>query len=71
MGTLNIRIDDELERELDRIARARRRTRSDLVREMLRRELALEAFEEARRRLVPKAERAGYVTDEDVFEDLA
>ena len=71
MGTLTIRIDDGLEAELERIARARHRTKSELVRDMLRRNLALEAFEEARKRLVPLAEKAGYVTDEDVFRDIS
>ena len=30
-----------------------------------------EKFEEARRRIVPHAEKAGYLTDEDVFRDIS
>jgi predicted transcriptional regulator len=71
MGTLTIRIDDQLEAELEQLAKARHRSKSDLAREMLRRNLALESFEEARRRLVPLAEKAGYLTDEDVFKDVS
>lgn len=71
MGTLTIRLDNKLDRELARIAKKQKRTKSELAREMLRRNLALEAFEEARRRLVPLAERAGYLTDEDVFRDFS
>lgn len=67
MGSLTIRIDDELETQLNRIAKETHRTKSDLVRDMLRRQTALAAFELARERLVPLAEKAGYLTDEDVF----
>ena len=71
MSTLTIRLDDELDAQLNRLARQTHRTKSELVREMLRREAALAAFEEARERLVPLAEAAGYLTDEDVFRDIA
>ncbi len=67
MGSLTIRIDDELETRLNRIAKETHRNKSDLVRDMLRRQTALAAFELARERLVPLAEKAGYLTDEDVF----
>ena len=36
MGILTIRIDDELENDLDRLAKVQHRTKSDLAREMLR-----------------------------------
>ncbi len=71
MGTLTIRIDDELEAELQRLADAAHRTKSDLAREMLRRHLALARFRELRRRAIPFAEAAGYLTDDDVFRDVS
>ncbi len=66
-GTLTIRLDKELE---DLLARASRRTgknRSEIVREALRRQVRLEAFEDLRRRIMPFAEARGYLTDEDIF----
>jgi predicted transcriptional regulator len=71
MGTLTIRIDDELEKDLDRLAKARHRTKSDLAREMLRKRIAVERFRELRRKALPLAEAAGYVSDEDVFRDIS
>jgi predicted transcriptional regulator len=71
MATLTIRLDDKPDRELARLARRQKRTKSDLAREMLRRRLLVERFEEARRRIVPHAERAGHPTDEDVFHDVS
>jgi len=66
-STVTIRLDDELERELDQLSRESGRSRSDLVREALRRRLALARFERARHALMPLADAHGYLTDEDVF----
>jgi hypothetical protein len=41
------------------------------VRVALRRQLALDAFDDIRRRAMPFAEAAGYLTDEDVFRDVS
>jgi predicted transcriptional regulator len=71
MSTLTIRLDDQLDQQLNRLAAQMHRTKSDLVREMLRREAALAAFEQARTVLVPLAEQAGYLTDEDIFRDFS
>ncbi len=71
MATLTIRIDDELEKDLDQLAKVQHRTKSDLAREMLRKDIAVEKFRELRRKALPLAEAAGYVTDEDVFRDIS
>ena len=68
-STLTIRLDEELDQILSQLAGEQKRTKSELVREMLRRESVLAAFEQGRQRIVPLAERAGYLTDEDVFRD--
>ena len=70
-AALTIRLDRDLDRQLDRVAAATGRSRSDLVRDALRRQLALTQFEQLRRRLVPFAEARGYLTDEDVFRDVS
>lgn len=71
MGTLTIRIDEQLERDLDKLAKSLHRTKSDLARDMLRKRIAVERFRELRRKALPLAEAAGYVTDEDVFRDIS
>ena len=48
----------------------RRRARSEVVRDALRRQLSLMRFERTRRRLAPYVAR-GYLTDEDVFRDVS
>lgn len=71
MGTLTIRIDDELDRDLEQLAEAQHRTKSDLAREMLRKRIAVERFRELRRKSLPLAEAAGYVIDEDIFREIS
>ena len=71
MSAVTIRLDPKLQRELDRLCRRLGRTRSELVRDALRRQIALLRFEEGRSRAMPYAEAAGYLTDEDVFRDVS
>ena len=71
MSAVTIRLDSKLQRELDRLCHRLGRTRSEVVRDALRRQIALLRFDEGRRRLMPSAEAAGYLTDEDVFRDVS
>lgn len=71
MGTLTIRLDDKLERELERLAKQTGRPKSELAREALRKQLAIQRFRKLRREALPYAEAAGYLTDEDVFRDVS
>lgn len=68
---VTIRLDSELQSELDEVCEELGRTRSEVVRDALRRQLSLMRFERTRRRLAPYAEARGYLTDEDVFRDVS
>jgi predicted transcriptional regulator len=67
MTTLTIRLDSKLEKALDRVAKSTGRTKSEIVREALRRQVAVVRFRELRKKALPFAEAQGLVTDEDVF----
>jgi hypothetical protein len=43
------------------------KSRSQVVQEALRRQIAIERFRNLREKLVPKGRKAGFHTDEDVF----
>lgn len=66
-SAITIRLDAALQRQLDKLAKASGRSRSDIARDALRRQLALLQFEDARRQIIPFAEARGYLTDEDIF----
>jgi predicted transcriptional regulator len=70
-STITIRLDAELERELAKACAQTGRTRSDLARDALRRQLALVRFERLRRQVLPLAEARGYLVDDDVFADVS
>lgn len=67
-ASVTIRLDAKLQKELSRLSRQLGRSRSDLVRDALRRQLALVHFEQTRRGLLPLAEAKGILTDEDVLD---
>ncbi len=66
-ATLTVRLDKDIGRLLARVVKLSGRSQSDVVREALRRQLAIELFDEMRRRVAPFAEAQGLLTDEDVF----
>jgi predicted transcriptional regulator len=70
-SALTIRLDRTLERQVTRVAKSTGRSRSEVVRDAVRRQLALTEFEDLRRRIMPFAEARGYLTDEDVFRDVS
>lgn len=70
-STLTIRLDAGLQKSLARVSRRLRRTRSEVAREALRRQLRLLEFELVRGEIVPLAEARGFLTDEDVFDSIS
>ena len=70
-AVFTIRLEPELQRELDELCGELGRPRSDVMGDALRRQLNLMRFERTRRRILPFAESQGYLTDEDVFRDVS
>lgn len=68
---LTIRLDKDLEKALNEVCRRSGRSRSEVVREALRRQLALLRFEQLRQKVMPFAEARGYLTDEDVIKSVS
>jgi predicted transcriptional regulator len=68
---ITIRLDPDLEKTLERLCRETGRTKSDLIREALRRQLGLLRFENLRRQVMPFAAARGYLADEDVFKNIS
>ncbi len=71
MTTLTIRLPEQLRAELDEVSRDENKAVSDIVRESLRRYIAIERFRSVRKKILPFAESQGLLTDEDVFKALA
>ena len=71
MATLTIRIDDRLDAELRAVAARTGTGKSAFVREAVRRQLAMAQLEQLRSRVAPFAEAHGWLTDEDVFDEVS
>jgi predicted transcriptional regulator len=65
-SAVTIRIEPDLQKLLDKVCKQSGRTRSDIVRDALKRQLSIIRFEQLRRQVLPFAEARGYLTDEDV-----
>jgi predicted transcriptional regulator len=70
-SALTIRLDRKLQRQLAALAKRSGRSRSEIARDALRRQLAILQFEDARRQVMPFAEARGFLTDEDVFDAVS
>ena len=68
--TITIRLPDDLRSELEKISEAEDKPLSDIVRESLRRYVAIQQFRHLRKKVLPFAESQGLLTDEDIFESL-
>jgi Arc/MetJ-type ribon-helix-helix transcriptional regulator len=71
MSNLTVRIPETLRKELEAVCRQEERAASDVVRDSLRRYIASQKFRRLRRRSLPFAEAAGFLTDEDIFEKVS
>ena len=71
MATLTIRLPDRLRRDLQRLARQRGRPAGEIVRDSLRRYLAVERFRALRVGALPYARARSLLTDEDVFKSVS
>lgn len=70
-ATITIRLDKDLDRLLTKASKRSGRTRSEIARDALRRQLRLEQFEALRKRILPFAEARGLLTDDDVFSQIS
>ena len=71
MNTLTIRLPDDLRADLQRISREQNKPVSDVVRESIRRYVAVERFRALRRKVLPFAEAQGFLTDDDIFKAIS
>jgi predicted transcriptional regulator len=70
-NVITTRLDADLQRRLDDVCDRSGRTRSDVVRDAIKRQVSLIRFEQLRRDVLPFAEARGYLTDEDVFDAVS
>ena len=66
-STLTLRIPRTLRQELQAISKVEHVPMSELIREAVRKTIAIHKFRRLRRFTAPFAEAEGFLTDEDIF----
>jgi metal-responsive CopG/Arc/MetJ family transcriptional regulator len=69
--TLTVSLPEEIHLGLCALIKRSGKSRSQVVQEALRRQIAVERFRDLRERLVPKGREAGFHTDADVFDVIS
>jgi predicted transcriptional regulator len=69
--TITIRLPKQLQKELDLLIKAERTTKSEIIREAIKRHIAFKRFQQLRKQVLPFAEAEGLLTDEDVFKAIS
>jgi len=69
--TLTVSLPEDLNEALSRMVKRKGTSRSQVVQDALRRQIALDRFRDLRDRLTPKAGQVGIHTDEDVFKAIS
>lgn len=70
-ATLTVSLPEKINRALTALVKRSGKSRSQVVQDALRRQLAIERFRNLRGKLVPKGRKAGYYADEDVFKTIS
>jgi predicted transcriptional regulator len=67
-SAVTIRVDAKLDRELKRLSRSLRQSKSEIARDALKRQVTLLRFRKTRQAILSEIEaKSGILTDEDVF----
>ncbi|MBI3322167.1 MAG: CopG family transcriptional regulator [Candidatus Omnitrophica bacterium] len=69
--TITLRLPVRLRQELSAISKAEHVPMSDLLREAVRKTIAIHKFRRLRRLTAPFAEAEGFLTDEDIFSAIS
>lgn len=70
-GTITIRLPEKLQKDLERVIKAEKISKSDVIRDAIERYIALKRFQQLRKKALPFAEAEGLVTDEDIFKAIS
>lgn len=69
MKTISIRIGDDLEKELDDWVKQTGKSQSEILRTALEKHLLIEQIDDLRSKALPYARKAGYFTEDDIYND--
>lgn len=69
--TITIRLPQKLQKELDKVVKREKTSKSEIIREAISRYIAIKRFQQLRKQVLPFAEAEGLLTDEDIFKAIS
>lgn len=70
-GTITVRLSEKLQRDLAKVVKTEKTSKSDIIRDAIERYIALKRFQQLRNKVLPFAEAEGLITDEDIFKAVS
>ena len=67
MSTITISLPPRMKSKLERISKKEQQDKSEIIRDAIRRYFFRRDVDELRERMIPRAQKMGIYTDEDVF----
>ena len=67
MSTISVNLPTKMKSQLDRWSKKEQQNKSEIIRDALRQYFTRKEFDELRSKMVPRAQKMGIFTDEDVF----
>lgn len=69
--TITIRLPEKLQKELEKVVKEEKTSKSEIIRDAVSRYLAVKRFQQLRKKVLPFAEAQGLLTDEDIFKAIS
>ncbi len=69
--TISVRIDDDMNTQLEKLSIQTGRPKSELLRDAIKRQLAVNEFQILRQKMMAEGESKGLLVDEDVFREVS
>jgi predicted transcriptional regulator len=70
-ATLTISIPTRIKAQLEQVAKKENMRKGEIIRDALKQYFAQREFQDLRKMVMPKAQKQGFYTDEDVFKAIS
>ena len=70
-SSITVNIPTQIKKKLDSVSKKENMRKGEIIRDALKQYFAQKEFQELRQMVIPKAQKQGFFTDEDVFKAIS
>ena len=70
-SSITVSIPTQIKKKLDSVSKKENMRKGEIIRDALKQYFAQKEFQELRQMVIPKAQKQGFFTDEDVFKVIS